>query len=118
MTILKHCEFHDLILCKSKIVDLEINKISDVFKKAKVSFLSDIASESIEINSNIVTLAKLLESAGITAFDALHIALAQEIDSVFITTDRKLINKCNRLKDLVEINIKNPVDFVMEALND
>jgi len=118
LTILKLCEFHDLILYKSKIVDLEISKISNDFKKSKVNFLKDVAQESIEVNSEVASLAKSLEKAGITAFDALHVALAQEADTIFITTDHKLINKCNRLKDLVKISIKNPVDFVMEVLND
>ena len=59
--------------------------------------------------------AEELEQDGLKAIDALHIACAEAVESdYFITCDKRLINRCSRLK----MRVVNPADFVLEISND
>ncbi len=63
-----------------------------------------------EANSDIIKLALQIENSGIKPKDALHIACAIYTESeYFITTDKKLLNKC-----IDGIKIINPIDFIRE----
>ena len=72
----------------------------------------NIARIHIIENETVLLLAKRIKALGLKSKDALHIAcgIYGKAD-FFITTDKKILKI---LKDYDEINIINPVDFVME----
>lgn len=98
----------------SYMLDYENGKNPYEEKRLAIAPWKNIASSNISSESeNIIEFAEKLTHKGIKAFDALHIscAVADGCD-YYLTTDKKLLNK-----NIPEINIVNPIDFVrMEEL--
>lgn len=84
---------------KQKAIDLYLKKAT--FKQ--------LVSETIRQR------AKQLESEGIKAIDALHVASFEASKSdYFITCDKRLLNRCQALA----IRAINPIDFIEELDNE
>jgi hypothetical protein len=60
----------------------------------------------------------MIEAKGIKALDALHIASAEAIESVyFLTTDEEILKKGYRYSDFFkQLKIRNPIVFLTEVL--
>jgi len=67
------------------------------------------------LNDCIETRANEFSGFGIIGFDALHLASAEyaKVDR-FLTTDKKLISKSNRLN--LDFKVMNPIAYIAEAL--
>ena len=72
-----------------------------------------IAKEIVVENDEIISNAEKYQSLGIKQLDALHIACSvySKCDA-FITTDKGLLNK-----EIADIKIYNPIDFIREVVN-
>ncbi|WP_207714390.1 PIN domain-containing protein [Scytonema sp. UIC 10036] len=56
--------------------------------------------------------AKQLEQQGLKAIDALHVASAEASEcDYFITSDKRLINRCQKLN----FRVINTTDFILEV---
>lgn len=74
-----------------------------------------MATVSIELNDEIIARAKEIMKVNIKPFDALNIASAESANvTVFLTTDRKLINASRRMN--LNVKVSNPVVWIMEVL--
>ena len=66
-----------------------------MFRRRKIRVLRDenllenIAQKVIKIDNKIEERAKYFENLGVQAFDALHLACAEENADVFLTVDNK-----------------------------
>jgi len=111
---LSKCTTGEWVLLSSDVLDLEINKNPDEWKKLKVTELYSIAREKIEINDAIVEKALFFEHNGLKAFDSLHLASANWSNAgIFLTTDKDLLRKAERLE--LNINTDNPLSWFMEV---
>jgi len=114
LAILSKCTDGDWALLSSDILDSEISKTPDEWKKMKVVELYSIATEKIEINDAIIEKALMFEENGLKAFDSLHLASADYSKAdVFLTTDKDLLRKAERLG--LNINTENPVNWFVEV---
>lgn len=103
-------------IISSEVIDLEVSKIPELFRKRQVELLASVYQDKIRINDEIIEKAKTLQLLGIKAFDALHISCASyaKVD-VFITTDEELIQKYESQKDKFQIRITNPLEWIYEV---
>ena len=99
------------LLAWSYMLDYE-NGINPYEEKRNAIFLwKEIANDYCTSSNDILSAGRELIEYGIRAKDALHIACAIKSGcEYFITTDEKLTNK-----NLTNIKIINPIDFVREA---
>jgi len=73
------------------------------------------AVEDIEENDTILTIGQKLEKIGLKKIDALHIACAIYAKcNYFITTDKGILKKAKRIKELIVID---PINFISEVLD-
>jgi predicted nucleic acid-binding protein len=82
------------------------NPFSD--KKNRIATWKTRAAVQIAPSPEILTLTQKIMTLGIRTKDATHLACAITANAdFFITTDKKLLNKC-----VDGITIVNPIDFV------
>jgi predicted nucleic acid-binding protein len=118
LTILGHCVRGDWKLIGSEIIDLEILKIPDKYRKERVFHLSKISKAKVEVNKQVWNRYEELKEINLTHFDALHIACAEigKAD-IFLTTDDDIIKKFNKSNIELRVDIKNPIKWLMEVEN-
>jgi hypothetical protein len=118
LTILGHCETGNWELVGSEIIDLEILKIPDKYRKERVFHLSIISKVKVEVNKQVWDKYGELRKINLTHFDALHIACAEigKAD-IFLTTDDDIIKKINKSNIELKVDIKNPIKWLMEVEN-
>lgn len=109
LAILSKCMQGQWHLLSSEVIDIEIGKIPDEWKKIKVYKLYSLAKENVMLNKIIIKRVYELQDFGLKAFDGLHVAPAEYAKAdVFLTTDKNLLRVAKRLK----LNVKalNPVN--------
>ena len=95
-------------LAWSYVMDFENSVNPHESRKNEITKWRKIAVTDIGVSEEIVALGNSIMLKGIKKKDALHIACAIKSKcDYFLTTDKKVLNK-----DLSEIIIMNPLDFV------
>lgn len=85
-------------------------------KKRVTSYLS-VALKFVKLNDFIKKKALSLESMGIDAIDALHLAYAEVGGAdYFVTCDDSIIKKTKKDKGLFKIEICNPLEFILKEV--
>ena len=114
--IISNCEAGKCDIFQSDVLDNEIDRIVNPFKKQKVLNLYSSASLYIELNDAIISRAKEVQAAfNIKSFDALHLAGAEYGGAdILLTTDKEFINKAQRPG--IKIRVVNPVTWLTEVL--
>ena len=100
----------------SSILRLEIERISEPLKKAKVQQLHRIASEVITYAPEIRRRAEeIRQMTAIHEMDSLHLASAEFGNAdVFLTTDMKLLKSCRNAG--LHVRVMNPVSYLAEVI--
>ena len=99
-----------LELAWSYMLDYENNDNPQLERKYIIQKWKSLSSIDTYETNNILIKADDFIKYGIKVKDALHIACAIEMGcDVFLTTDDKIKNKSNRIK---EIKILNPIEFI------
>jgi len=75
-----------------------------------------VASKPIRLNAIIKKRAFTLENAGIEPIDALHLAFAETDADYFLTCDDGILKKVKKHPELCEIEICNPIEFVLKEV--
>ena len=110
LLILARCQSGEWQLLSSEIVDWEISRIPDEERREKVSFLASLAVTEVSVTEKIECRAKELGQLGFKAYDALHLACAEEGKAqVFLTTDDRLLRKAKRYRSLLHVRVESPV---------
>jgi len=114
LIVLALCESDDLELISSDALLLEINQIPDQIRKEDALAILNLAKNTIELTSEIETLAREFESYGIKTLDSLHLAFASfsRVD-FFCTCDDKFMKKAKCLENL-NTKVVSPTELVME----
>ena len=73
--------------------------------------------EYIELDETIFNRALIYQRSGIKLFDALHLACAQSGETIFLTTDNRIIILSGKIP-AITIRVENPVRWLMEVTAD
>jgi len=74
-----------------------------------------LADERIEVEARHSELAASLSAAGLGAFDALHVAVAELSGcDLLLTTDDELIRRAVRVRPALRVRVVNPAVWVLE----
>ncbi|MDD3933657.1 MAG: PIN domain-containing protein [Methanoculleus sp.] len=102
-------------LVGSEVIEYEIAKIQGEERRRAVESLLQFTRGQIMINEAIMDRARTFNGIGIDAFDALHLATAESVGAVFLTTDDALVKVIMNHADKISIKAYNPVKWLMEV---
>ena len=101
----------------SKVLQFEINQISDLTKRSfvKALFTSIPQTTFVSVGVSETFRGKQLETLGFKEYDALHIACAETGKAdVFLTTDDAVIRRAKRLTSQLRVRVENPDTWLQE----
>jgi predicted nucleic acid-binding protein len=94
-----------------------VGKAPDKERSDRVRLLTSVVSRTVNIEAEQANRARQLEELGFHAFDALHIACAESAKvDVMLTTDDRLLRVARRLKDILQVRVVNPLQWLEEML--
>ena len=112
--ILVRCT-QDWILVDSDAVSFEISRIPDRTRMKKAEKLVNLAKEHVKITKAVSLRYHEFVEMGIDSADALHLACAESVGAVLLTTDDAIIKVIKRHGNEITIEVKNPVEWLMEV---
>jgi predicted nucleic acid-binding protein len=119
LSILEQCEQKKWTLVNSDALQFDLGKNSDLFKKEQLEAILSIATNYLQTNDIIESLASDLVKLGFKLYDALHLAFSQTYNlDIFLTTDDRLLRKAKKYPDLITIKAENPVVWLMNILQE
>lgn len=99
----------------SVVLDNEIRRNPNEEKRLDALTLLSLAGELLRPNQKAVQRAVALEQMGYGAFDAFHLACAEQAQvDAFLTTDDRLIRKARRNLGNLTIRVLNPLKWLQE----
>ena len=115
-TIIKMYSNGNIIIYKSRALEFEINKITNINKRKQVEELIRLLKlESIPYSYELDNRVEELEKSNIHFMDAYHLAYAESaFVNYFITVDKQLINVSKRSN--IKLKVMNPIEFLMEVV--
>jgi predicted nucleic acid-binding protein len=113
--IIKLCEQQKWHLISSQILKFEISKVSDESKRRKLKLINDLAEKVVKIDEKITIRSQKFEKFGLQAFDAMHLACAENNSDIFLTVDDKFLRKAQQIQDL-NLNVNNPLRWLEKVL--
>ncbi|XOF32743.1 MAG: PIN domain-containing protein [Candidatus Electrothrix sp. YB6] len=67
----------------------------------------------MKLDDDIYALAEKLKHLGIKSYDALHLCCAKKAGAdVLLSTDDKLVKKSQKNKDVLDITVDNPLNWL------
>ncbi len=88
-------------LLTSEALEFEISRTPDEQRRREATAILTLAKERLTLSDAIETLAESFAKAGLTAIDALHVALAATAGAdYFVTADDKLLRRAKSLPGL------------------
>jgi len=112
--IIRRCAAQEFSLVSSEVIEEELSKIPDWWKRLRVGKILSVATESILIDEEIISRMHELIVLGGDAMDSLHIACAERAGAVLLTTDDGLITFFKSHRD-IQVQIENPVIWLKEG---
>jgi predicted nucleic acid-binding protein len=113
--MLGKCEAGEWSLVSSEVLWLEVSRTQQADRKAIVSAILSTAESVIPINDNIERRAKVFETRGFKAFDALHLATAEASQAnYFCTCDDRLLNRAMEQQDLM-VRVVSPLELANQV---
>lgn len=116
MLILELAEKSGIQLIGSEMLVREMADATDSYKRAVLQMVYGLCSEEIKVTSRILDRAEeIRHSSNIKYKDSIHLACAEAANAdVLLTTDRKFMNNCNRIKTYTRV--LNPNQWLLEVL--
>lgn len=99
--ILASVQHGAVALLTSEVLEFEISRTPDEQRRREATAILTLASERLTLSDASEQLAGSLSQAGLSAIDALHVALAATAGAdYFVTADDKLLRRAKSLPDL------------------
>ena len=115
LSILKHIDEGKWELVTSDTVIYEINKTADVERRDRLLSINNSAQIYVAVDKTIFERGAVIQEMGFTTYDAMHIACAESVQvDIFLSTDKKLINRALRNKNKLFVAIENPLAWIQE----
>jgi predicted nucleic acid-binding protein len=116
LMILARCEASDWEWLGSEALDWEIGQTPDPERLRRVTSLVAHAHQFIPVGSSEVERAQELETWGIAAYDALHLACAERGGAdVLLTTDDRLLHRSAARTSELRVQVANPLTWLREV---
>lgn len=97
------------------VLETEIARTPNQQKREDALSLLRLADEQLKMSPAIVTRAAILEEAGYGAFDALHLATAEDAGAdVLLTTDDRFLRQAGRGLGNPAIPVMNPINWLRD----
>jgi predicted nucleic acid-binding protein len=88
-------------LLTSEALEFEISRTPDEQRRREANAILTLASERLMLSDSTEKLAEAFAQTGLSAIDALHVALASAADAdYFVTADDKLLRRAKALPNL------------------
>ncbi len=117
LSILEKSLSGSISIIGSSVLVYENSKNPFAERKERVTSYLSIASKTIKLNDTIKNKALSLESTGIDPIDALHLAYAEFGNAeYFITCDNDIIKKATKHKDIVNLEVCTPLEFILKEI--
>lgn len=117
--ILARCQSGEWQLLGSQVIDVELRRTPDGSRKEQMRLWTAFATSKIIINEQIESRGSELAHQGFKTYDALHIACAEAGNAdIFLTTDDRMLRLAARYRNLLQVRVENPLQWVMEVTND
>jgi predicted nucleic acid-binding protein len=101
----------------SIVLESEMKGNPDQGRRLDALSLLCLASNLLTPNGNSIERAETLEAIGYGAFDALHLACAEQAQAdVLVTTDDRLLRQAARAIGKPMITVQNPIDWLKVAI--
>lgn len=118
LLILAHIERGEHEWIGSDVMDLEIAQTPDAERRARIALLYDSTTFDVVTSDTQFERARILETHGFHAFDALHLACAESAQAdVFLTTDDRLLRVAKRASGKLQVRAENPLAWLNEVSN-
>ena len=116
LTILKRGQTGVYQIVGSFMLELEMERMSDVVKRHRVQELYKVAVETVSYTEEVKKRAQVIKAKSkIRTFDSLHIAAAEAAKAdVMLTTDDKLEKMAMKLE--LGVKVMNPLKFAWEVI--
>ena len=116
LAILAQCEIGQWVWVSSEVVNAEIIRTPDPERRRRVHTLTAYAHHSVTVGNSESRRAQEIETLGIAAYDALHLACAEsEHVDIFLTTDDRLLRRSVALNDRLRVRVENPLVWLREV---
>ena len=93
----------------SKILESEVNAISDSGRLSRVKSVMEYVHYTLSVGNTEETRAEQLESLGFKHYDALHITCAESGGAdVLLTTDDRMLRLAKRHSAQLQVRVENP----------
>ena len=113
--ILEKCEVGTWEQVSSEMADIELDAMPDKKRLPRVRLLLPDDEHTLELTPEVFTRGIALQSLGLKAADALHVAAAEEIGAdVFLTCDDRLLSVAYRRRAEIRVHVANPMDWLKE----
>ena len=114
--ILMRCEAGDWEWIGSEVLDWEIGQTPDPERRRRVGLLAAHIHRSVPVGPSEIDRAQELETWGIAAYDALHLACAESGGAdVLLTTDDKLLRRSAARASDLHVRVANPLTWLREV---
>ena len=111
--ILEESRTSRFTLVASDYLTLELLRNPDHGKRANTITLIEYSGLYVPVLESVASRASHIESFGIIGYDALHVAAAEAAGcDYFVTTDDRLLKKCQRHQDHLMVSTLNPIDII------
>jgi predicted nucleic acid-binding protein len=99
----------------SEVLEAELLKDTDAVRRERAVKLNSQATENIVLNEKSFRRAADLELLGYGAFDAMHLAAAEQAGGErLLTTDDRFIRQAGRALGNPTVAVRNPVNWIKE----
>lgn len=115
--IITRCQMGEWELISSEAVDSEIEQTPDIAKIEQVMSYVAVAKTYIQIDTAIKQRTSDLLRLGFKPYDALHLVCAEVGNAdVLLTTDDRLLRKASKHRQVLRLQVENPVTWLMATL--
>ena len=99
----------------SSVVDDELDRIKDRNRRRKISELESYISDRVFIELTDLPRINRLHDLGFKLFDAMHITCAEKgAAKILLTTDDKLESRAERVSEILDVRVVNPLSWLRE----
>ena len=117
LLILKHCEAGEWQWVTSAVVSHEVDAVPNQDRRNRLQELLKRAGLFVPLSDTAVERGEALKGMGLKAYDALHVACAEQAHvDVFLTTDDRLCRVATRNAHHLKVRVENPLTWLQEAL--
>ncbi len=117
LLILKHCEAGEWQWVSSAVVSHEVEAVPNRERRHRLQEILKNAGLFVPLSDTIVERGEELQGMGLKAYDALHVACAEQAHvDIFLTTDDRLCRVAIRNAHRLKVRVENPLTWLQEEL--